>query len=68
MIKTLKELRKQKGLSQKALGEILNVSGQAIANYECGKRINQLMFARKYAQALGITLDEFALALEQSTS
>ena len=32
----LKELRKEKGLSQEGLGEILNVSRSAIAKYENG--------------------------------
>jgi len=64
----LAEIRKSKGLTQKRLGEILNVSSQAIANYECGKRKNQLEFAQKYAHALNITLDEFARLLKNSTS
>lgn len=64
----LRTLRKQKGLSQQQLGKILNVTSQAIANYEIGKRKNQLDFIKKYADALDITLDEFAEALKNTTS
>lgn len=66
-MQTLRDLRKKKGLSQKELGKILNVTSQAIANYECGKRQNQLIFIKNYAKALDITLDEFVKALENST-
>lgn len=67
-MKTLKDLRKEKGLSQQQLGKILNVTSQAIANYETGKRKNQLDFLQNYAKALDITLDEFAEILKNSTS
>ena len=65
---TLKDLRKKKGLSQEQLGKILNVTSQAIANYENGKRQNQLDFVKKYANTLDISLDEFFEILKQSTS
>ncbi len=34
MIKNLKKLRKEKGVSQKALGEVIGVSQQSINKYE----------------------------------
>lgn len=46
----LRTLRKQKGLSQKQLGKILNVTSQAIANYENGIRkvnIEQVLILSK---------------------
>ncbi|MBR6473989.1 MAG: helix-turn-helix transcriptional regulator, partial [Lachnospiraceae bacterium] len=34
MIKNLKSLRKEKGISQKSLGEVIGVSQQSINKYE----------------------------------
>lgn len=33
---TLRELRKQKGISQETLAEYMNLSVQAISKWECG--------------------------------
>ena len=65
---TLRELRKKKNLSQKQLGKILNVTSQAIGNYEKGKRFSQVLFAEEYSKALGITLEELIEILKQTIS
>jgi len=65
---TLRELRKRRNLSQKQLGKLLNVTSQAIGNYENGKRFAQLLFAKEYAIALGITLEELVEIIKETTS
>ena len=66
-MKTLRKLRKEKGLTQQKLGKLLGVTSQAIANFECGKRFGQLKFIKAYADILGISLDEFAEIVENIT-
>ena len=61
---TLKELRKRIHLTQKELGEKLEITGQAIANYENKKRIPTIIFAVRYAKVLGVSLEEFALCYQ----
>lgn len=50
----LKKIRKQKGLTQQALGEILNVSKQAVANIECGHSNPSLELIGKLIENLNI--------------
>lgn len=57
---TLRELRKQTRKTQAELGKELGVTGQAIANYENGKRTPTIIFACSYAKALGVSLEQFA--------
>ena len=57
--KTLRELRKKNGLTQNELAEYLNVSRQAISQWENGKSypdIENLVFISKL---YGISMDEF---------
>ena len=63
-MKSLSEIRNDKKITQQKLGRILGVTSQAVANYECGKRTPNIVFARKYAKALGISLDELAESFE----
>lgn len=50
----IKQFRKDKGLSQKALGEKIGVSQQMIAQYETNKREPKLQALIKIAKALEI--------------
>ncbi|MBQ8443739.1 MAG: helix-turn-helix transcriptional regulator [Clostridia bacterium] len=63
-MKTLRELRKEKNLTQKELAQMLNVTSQAIANFENGTRAPNLLFAKKYAKVFGVSLDEFVEGFE----
>jgi len=50
-------LRKKKGLTGEKLGEILNVSPQAISKWENGKCLPETMLLPKLAKILGCTVD-----------
>lgn len=64
---TLKELRIQKGLTQKQLGDKLNLSSQAVGNYENGKRDMNIKLIPKYAEILNVTCETILFAaLKQS--
>ncbi len=60
--KRLKELRIEKGLSQRKLGEVFNVCNQTISFWESGSREpdldNLLMIAKYFDVALEFLLDE----------
>ena len=52
----IKYFRKQKGLSQKKLGDKIGMSQQQITQYENGKRIPKYETLGKLAQALGVEI------------
>lgn len=54
----IERLRREKGLSQKDLANILGVSQSAISKYETGVALPSLNTARKIAAALDCTIDE----------
>lgn len=54
----IRELRKQRGLSQQDLAAVLNVSQQCISYYETGKRKPDLLDAKRIADALGCKIDD----------
>lgn len=51
-------LRKEKGLTQEALGKMLNLKKAAISKYETGRVIPDLQTAQKLANILGTTIDD----------
>lgn len=51
-------LRKEKGLTQKQLAEILNVSDKAVSRWESGKGYPEVTILPKLASALGVSVDE----------
>ncbi len=53
----LKCLRKERGMSQKTLGELLGVSQQMITQYETGKRTPKIETVRNIAEVLETTPD-----------
>ena len=61
----LRDLRKQNKKTQAELGQELGITGQAIANYENGTRTPSILFALKYAKALGVSIDIFAKCYEK---
>ena len=56
---TLKEYREQKGLSQTELANCVGLKQTTISQYENGSRRTNLSMAKKLADALGMTLDDF---------
>lgn len=52
----IKKVRQEKGLSQKALGQLLGVSQQHIAQYETGKRKPKYDTLKKIIHALDVPL------------
>jgi len=52
----LKQLRKERGLSQDELAEILGTTKQVLSRYETKKRVPRLSVVSDYAQKLGIPL------------
>ena len=54
----LKEIRKQRNLSQKAISDYLNCSQVVYSRYESGSREPPIDFLIKLADFYGITLDE----------
>lgn len=54
----IKELRKQKGMTQEALAAFTGINRVSIAKYETGKSTPSLKTAGKLAAALGVTVDE----------
>lgn len=54
----LKEIRKERGLTQQQLADSCGVQNTCIANYEAGIREPRLSEAKKMAAALNCTLDE----------
>lgn len=57
---TLKELRKQAGLSQEGLARVVGVSGKTVSNWERGMSIASLTVPQMKAlcNALSVTLDD----------
>ena len=55
--KKLKELRIEKGLSQRALGEIFNVCNQTISFWENGSREPDLDTLTNIARYFEVTID-----------
>ena len=51
------KLKKQKNLSQVALAEITGISRDAISKYERGDAVPSVEYAKRIADALGVSLD-----------
>lgn len=55
--KKLKELRLEKGLSQRKLGEVFNVCNQTISFWESGSREPDLDMLLQIARYFGVSLE-----------
>ena len=51
-------LRKEKGLTQKELAEIIGLSDKTISKWECGNGLPEVVFMEPLCQILGITVNE----------
>jgi len=56
----LKALRKERGLSQTALADLLGSSKQVVSRYETGQRVPKVDTVLHYASALGVPLSVLA--------
>jgi len=53
----LRQIRKEKGLSQEEFAKILGTSKQVLSRYETNQRAPKITIASEYAEKLGVTLD-----------
>jgi len=60
---TLKELREKNGMSQAELSKEVGLKQSTISQYENGSRKPPIEKAKKIADALGISLDDFFCSL-----
>lgn len=56
--KFIKQLRKEKNLSQKDLGDILGVSSKTISKWECGNGMPDITLLDKLSKSLDINIEE----------
>lgn len=61
----LKELRKERGLSQSGLGDAIGVNWRTISSYELGKREPDIDTIVKFCKFFGVSADYF-LGLDES--
>ena len=57
--KRIKELRKQKGLTQEKLAELINMEQNSISIIESGRNFPTLATLEKIANILGVNLSDF---------
>ena len=53
----LKKIRREKGLSQDGMAEMLGTSKQVLSRYETGQRVPKLTVLADYAQKLSVTVN-----------
>ena len=64
-MKTIVELRKERGWSQHELAVKLGVTAATVYNWERGKNEPNVSTFRRLARILGVSMDEIALVGEQ---
>lgn len=57
LAKRIKLLRKQKGLTQKQLADLLDISASTVAMYETGRREPDTQTLNKFAELFGVSVD-----------
>lgn len=62
----LEELRKQRGIRQEELAEILQVSRQTIGSLENGRYNPSILLAFKIARYFGLSIEDIFLYEEES--
>ena len=66
MGKEIRRLREDRGITQEALAEALNVTGQSVSKWERGTIMPDVQMLPQIAVFFGITIDQlFAMAPEQ---
>jgi len=61
------QLRKERGLTQKELADLLNVTDKAVSKWETGKGFPDVKLLEPLAQALGVSLVELMQGRRQET-
>ena len=56
--KFILEMRKQKGLTQKELAELVGISDKTISKWECGNSMPDISYLEGLCNSLGITVNE----------
>ena len=56
--KFILEMRKQKGLTQKELAELVGISDKTISKWECGNSMPDISYLEALCNSLGITVNE----------
>lgn len=64
----IRHFREEKGISQAELAEGLNVTRQAVSNWECGKTEPDIETLHKISDILGITVEELIYGLKRETT
>lgn len=62
---TIRELRRQRGISQEVLASALGISIQAISKWETGNSLPDILLIPNIAKFFGITIDELFYGVEQ---
>lgn len=62
----IKKKRKEKGLTQQALGDLVGVSFKAVSKWECGNSIPDISILKKVCEILEISIEELLNAKEKS--
>ena len=65
--KRIKEVRKQKGMSQDELAERAELSSQYISQIETGRKKGSLPTYNKLAKALGVSIDELTGSISEGS-
>lgn len=63
---TIKTLREQRGMKQVELASIVNVEPSRVSQWETGARGVPLSLSARLAEALGVGVDQLALAAAES--
>lgn len=64
----IRHFREEKGISQAGLAEGLNVTRQAVSNWECGKTEPDIETLHKISDILGITIEELIYGLKREAA
>ena len=63
--KYIKKKRKEKGLTQQKLGDMVGVSFKAVSKWECGNSIPDIVVLKKVCDVLEISIDELLNAQDK---
>lgn len=63
--KNIKKAREEKGITQDALAEQLNVTRQAVSNWECEKTQPDVETLDRIAEALGVDIEQLIYGNER---
>ena len=63
--KFIKQLRREKNLSQKELGDIIGVSSKTISKWECGNGMPDITLLDKLSKSLDINIEELLTCRKQ---